>query len=109
MSVNGHFTKIINESLTINKFPDDLKLADVTPTFKSGDKTNVKNYRPISVLQTVKNYVKLNFLILKIIYPHIFVDTRKATCFSITYREMESVYRQSGYTAAILIGSIKDL
>ena len=41
--------QIINESLTNNKFPDDLKLADVTPVFKSEDKTNVKNYRPISV------------------------------------------------------------
>ena len=50
--------QIINESLTNNKFPDDLKLADVTPVFKSGDKTNVKNYRPISVLPTVSKLLE---------------------------------------------------
>ena len=31
-------------------FPDSLKLAKVTPIFKSGDKYNVSNYRPISIL-----------------------------------------------------------
>ena len=51
--------KIINESLTINnKFPDELKLAEVTPVFKSEDKTNAKNYRPISVLPTVSKLLE---------------------------------------------------
>ena len=31
-------------------FPDSLKIAKVTPIFKSGDKDNVSNYRPISIL-----------------------------------------------------------
>ena len=31
-------------------FPDKLKLARVTPIFKSGDPTVISNYRPISVL-----------------------------------------------------------
>ena len=31
-------------------FPDSLKIAKVTPTFKSGDKDNRSNYRPISTL-----------------------------------------------------------
>ena len=35
-----------------------MKLADVTPVFKSGDKTNVKNYRPISVLPTVSKLLE---------------------------------------------------
>ena len=34
-------------------FPNELKLADVTPVFKKDDATLVKNYRPISVLPTV--------------------------------------------------------
>ena len=35
-------------------FPDELKLANLTPVFKrKGAKTSVKNYRPISVLPTV--------------------------------------------------------
>ena len=31
-------------------FPDSLKITKVTPIFKSGDKNNLSNYRPISIL-----------------------------------------------------------
>jgi len=41
---------IINFSFTSGIFPDDLKYSIVTPVFKAGDKTNVSNYRPISVI-----------------------------------------------------------
>ena len=45
---------IWNEEILLNKnFPENLKLADVTPTFKKKDKTFVENYGPVSVLQTV--------------------------------------------------------
>ena len=30
--------------------PDKMKIADITPVHKKDDVTNVKNYRPISVL-----------------------------------------------------------
>ena len=41
---------IFNQSLITGKFPEGMKIAKVTPIFKSGDKENVTNYRPISVL-----------------------------------------------------------
>ena len=41
---------LINDTFKKNEFPDELKVADVTPVFKKDDSTNVKNYRPISVL-----------------------------------------------------------
>ena len=41
---------IINLSLRTGTFPQKLKLAKVIPIFKSGDRTNVNNYRPISIL-----------------------------------------------------------
>ena len=39
-------------NLSIEKgiFPDDLKIAKVTPTYKADDKSDLSNYRPISVL-----------------------------------------------------------
>ena len=35
------------------KFPQTLKLADITPVYKKEDSTKVKNYRPVSVLSIV--------------------------------------------------------
>ena len=45
---------IWNEEILLNKiFPENLKLADVSPIFKKKDQTFVENYRPLSVLPTV--------------------------------------------------------
>ena len=41
---------IFKTSLQQGTFPNKLKIAKVTPLFKSGDAENVTNYRPISVL-----------------------------------------------------------
>ncbi|XP_065660400.1 uncharacterized protein LOC136084231 [Hydra vulgaris] len=41
---------IFNLSLKSGHIPDKLKIAKITPIFKSGDETNISNYRPISVL-----------------------------------------------------------
>ena len=41
---------IINRSLDEGIFPSLWKAAKVVPIFKSGSKTEVNNYRPISVL-----------------------------------------------------------
>ena len=39
-----------NEIVLNHCFPDNLKLADITPIFKKDDSTLAKNYRPVSVL-----------------------------------------------------------
>ena len=41
---------IFNLSLATEIFPDDLKIARVTPIIKAGDNKELGNYRPISVL-----------------------------------------------------------
>ena len=43
-------TPIYNECIKNALFPEKMKLADITPVHKKDDVTNVKNYRPISVL-----------------------------------------------------------
>ena len=45
-----------NESLELGKFPSEMKLANVTPVFKSEDRTSKENYRPISILPTLPKF-----------------------------------------------------
>ena len=45
-----NFCNICLACLLKSKFPDDLKIAKVTPVFKAGKNTELINYRPISVL-----------------------------------------------------------
>ena len=42
--------KIFNESINLGIFPENMKIANVTPIFKSGEKELLTNYWPISVL-----------------------------------------------------------
>ena len=49
---------ICNLSLSGSTFPDDWKKAKVTPIFKSGDKMDVGNYRPISVLPIISKIIE---------------------------------------------------
>ena len=51
---------IINKSFTQGVFPEQMKVAKVVPIYKEGTKTDVGNYRPISLLTTFsKIYEKL--------------------------------------------------
>ena len=44
---------ILNLSISSGIYPDDLKKAKVTPIFKKGEKHNINNYRPVSVLPVI--------------------------------------------------------
>ena len=44
---------IFNFSISTNTFPSDLKIGKVSPVHKSGDRDDLNNYRPISVLPTI--------------------------------------------------------
>ena len=46
-------TDLFNLSLKSREFPDDWKLAKVSPVFKVGERKDPNNYRPISVLSTI--------------------------------------------------------
>ena len=51
--ISQSLADIFNASIQSGIFPDDFKMAGVTPIFKEGGKGDVSNYRPISILCTV--------------------------------------------------------
>ena len=53
--------------MTTKVFPDDLNVGKVVPAYKSGDRDNLNNYRPISVLSTVARVFE------KILYGQVYV------------------------------------
>ena len=61
-------TSIFNKSLVTGIFPSDWKLAKVSPIFKNGSKSksDLNNYRPISVIPTVAKIFE------KIIYDRLY-------------------------------------
>ena len=49
---------IFNQSVSQGIFPDDWKCAKVTPLFKQGDRDDLNNYRPISVISVMAKVFK---------------------------------------------------
>ena len=68
--ISPPLTNIINKCLNKGIFPNELKIASVTPIFKKGDNMEFTNYRPISVLPVVSKVFD------KIIYSrlHTFIE-----------------------------------
>ena len=50
--IDSHLTNIINNDLSNNAFPDSPKLASVRPIYKKDDRNEIKNYRPVSILNS---------------------------------------------------------
>ena len=51
--VSGDISALINACMLEGVFPDELKVARVTPLLKGGDRNVITNYRPISILPTM--------------------------------------------------------
>ena len=53
-------TNCINKAMSINKFPDSLKISDITSVYKKLEPSEKANHRPASVLpllsKVLKNY-----------------------------------------------------
>ena len=48
--INKYLTNIINNNLLRNSFSNSAKVASVRPIFKKGERTEIGNYRPVSIL-----------------------------------------------------------
>ena len=55
-------TNLINLSFIKGVFPNVLKMAQILPTFKKGDKTEMNNYRPISLISNVSKILEIYIL-----------------------------------------------
>jgi hypothetical protein len=56
--ISNSLAYICNLSLCTGVFPADWKKAKVTPIFKAGEKSDVGNYRPISVLPLISKIIE---------------------------------------------------
>ena len=52
ISANIH-QNLFNDVLTTGNFPDNMKLADITPVFKKKDPIKKENYRPVNILSVI--------------------------------------------------------
>ena len=62
-------SNIFNCSIQTGIFPDEWKSARVTPVFKNGSRSDLSNYRPISILPIIAKMFK------KIIYMISYTNT----------------------------------
>ncbi len=49
-SISDPFTCICNKSFQTGIFPDEMKIAKIVPLFKTGNRKEFSNYRPVSIL-----------------------------------------------------------
>ncbi|CAB4038459.1 Hypothetical predicted protein [Paramuricea clavata] len=57
-SIAPSITKIMNISLNTAVFPTRWKTAKVVPLFNAGERDNVTNYRPISILPVISKIIE---------------------------------------------------
>ena len=55
--ISPSITMLINKSIATGVFPVQLKQGKVLPIYKGGSKSDLSNYRPISILPTVSGVV----------------------------------------------------
>jgi hypothetical protein len=87
---------IFNLSLNTGIFPDDWKIARVTPIYKSESKTDCGNYRPISIISNIAQVFE------KVIYSQLitFLNENKVIA------ENQSGFRPNHSTETTLLHSI---
>ena len=73
---------LFNNAISNSVFPENLKLADVTPVFKKKDPLDKTNYRPVSVLPPVSK-------IFERLFSWIQKGFQYALCFIVSYRTLE--------------------
>ena len=76
--VDSSLTHIFKSSIDNAIFPNEWKLAQVSPVFKKGSKTDLNNYRPISVISAVSKVFER--LIYNQVYEYLIANQLLASC-----------------------------
>jgi hypothetical protein len=58
MTISQPLSYICNMPIVTGAFPDHLKIAVIKPLYKKGDKVDMANYRPISMLTVFKKVIE---------------------------------------------------
>ena len=56
--ITPSITHIVNKSIELGQFPNDLKIARVIPLYKKGSKQDLGNYRPVSILSSLSKIIE---------------------------------------------------
>ena len=56
--IGPNLLKILNISIKIGQFPDTLKVAKLFAIHKNGRKSDLSNYRPVSILPVVSKVIE---------------------------------------------------
>ena len=74
--ISIHIAHIMNLSINHGIVPDEMKIARVTPLFKSGDYGTFTNYRPVSILPSFSKFLE------PIIYNRLinYIDKNRILC-----------------------------
>ena len=105
-------TQNINAMIRTGKFPEQLKIARVSPIFKKGDPLDKKNYRPVSILPALSKVferticTQLDNYFSNIFHPYLSAFRRGYSCqstlISLT-EEWRTALDNGKYAAAILM------
>lgn len=105
---------IFNEIIATGQYPDRLKIARVTPIFKSGDPRDLNNYRPISTLSILNKILeqliasRLNGFLERqgLIYNRQYGFRRGSSTLTATSEMLDDVYQDldsSRFSGALLL------
>ena len=78
---------ILNTSITTGIFPEEWKCSKVVPVFKQGDRTDLDNYRPISIIPVVAKVFE------RIIYDQLYaflMDNNILSSYQSSFRSLHS-------------------
>ena len=90
---------IFNQAILTGEYPDILKIARVTPIFKKGNKTEMSNYRPVSILGPI------NKIFEKLLYKRLY---KFLTKYEILYK-YQFGFRKGHSTTLALIEIIDNI